>query len=46
MWHMEATTLEIMRLMAVFMAIMVMFDGMDAVEALERPQAQPLAGAR
>ncbi len=43
---MELTTIEIMRLMAVFIAIMVMFDGMDAVEALERPPAESFADSR
>ena len=43
---MELTTVEVMRVVAVFMALMVMFDGMDTVEALERPQAAPLAGSQ
>lgn len=43
---MELTAVEIMRVMAVFVALMVMFDGMDTVEALERPQATPLAGSQ
>lgn len=46
MGAMELTTVEVMRVVAVFMALMVMFDGMDAVEALERPQATPAAGSQ
>ncbi len=42
---MELTTVELMRMVAVFLALMVMFDGMDAVEALEQVQAAPLTGS-
>ncbi|MGH9556504.1 MAG: hypothetical protein ACRD2Y_11855 [Terriglobales bacterium] len=35
---MELTAIEIMRALAVLLAMLVMFDGMDVVEALERPQ--------
>ena len=35
---MELTGFEIMRALAVLVAMMVMFDGLDTVEALERPQ--------
>ncbi len=32
---MELTGIEIMRAMAVLLAVMVMFDGLDTIEALE-----------
>jgi len=35
---MELSAIEIMRAVAVLLAIMVMFDGLDTIEALEYPQ--------
>lgn len=35
---MELSAIEIMRAVAVLLAIMVMFDGLDTIEALEHPQ--------
>jgi hypothetical protein len=35
---MELSAVEIMRALAVLLATMVMFDGLDVIEALEHPQ--------
>ncbi|MGH9509009.1 MAG: hypothetical protein ACRD2Q_08180 [Terriglobales bacterium] len=40
---MEPTTIEIMRALAILLATMVMFDGLDTIEALERPQTDSAA---
>jgi hypothetical protein len=40
---MELSTVELMRALAMLLAAMVMFDGMDTIEALERPEADSAA---
>ena len=43
---MELSTVELMRALAILLATMVMFDGMDTIESLERPQTEPAAGSQ
>ena len=40
---MELTSIEIMRVLAILLATMVMFDGVDTIESLERPEATSAA---
>ncbi|MGH9602810.1 MAG: hypothetical protein ACRD24_10525 [Terriglobales bacterium] len=40
---MELTTIEIMRALAILLATMVLFDGLDTIEELERPQTSSAA---
>jgi len=40
---MELSTVELMRALAILLATMVMFDGMDTIESLERPEASAVA---
>ena len=43
---MELHTVEIMRALAILIGMMVLFDGLDTVEALEGPQSSHLPASQ